>query len=118
MADPAAAIDPHMPAGLLRHAIAHANGRPAARRVRARRLVIANDSAVLLISIAGSVVIYAFADPSGTDDPAFALLAFLLFVLGAWLALLAFVTDQFPRAARVGEAIARALRDYLLGGRN
>lgn len=110
-----AAIDQHMPAGLLQRALAPApaDRRRAARRVR---LLIVN-SGVVLISTAGSVVIYVAANPSSAvDDPAYALVAFLLFLLGAWLALLALVADRFPRVARIGVAIARALQDYLFGG--
>ncbi|KAJ1260393.1 hypothetical protein BS78_10G228600 [Paspalum vaginatum] len=123
------------PAGLLRHAVALANNEPRAHiRVRpARRpqLMIAS-SAILLLAATGSVIIYhGAANPSplasggGTgrtdeddDDRPYVLLAFLLSLIGIWLAILALVSDRFPRAAaRVGQAIARALRAYFTGGR-
>ncbi|CAN6220411.1 unnamed protein product [Urochloa humidicola] len=78
------------------------------------------NSGTLLISAAWSVILIHSA--SGKDEafstaggPACALVAFLLFLLGVSLVLLALVADRFPRAARVGVAIARALSRYLLG---
>ncbi|TVU08530.1 hypothetical protein EJB05_41938, partial [Eragrostis curvula] len=114
MANPRAAMDPPVPAGLLRRAVALPNRR---RRPRLQvRLQLILDSAVLLIAMAWSFVIYSATKPSAIDDPVFFLVAFVLFLLGVWLALLGLVAHRFPRAARVGEAIARTLRDYMFGG--
>ncbi|CAN6177126.1 unnamed protein product [Urochloa humidicola] len=78
------------------------------------------SSGTLLISSAWSVIL--IHSVSGTNDalptaggPPCALVAFLLFLLGVSLVLLALVVDRLPRAARVGVAIARALSRYLLG---
>ncbi|CAL4958588.1 unnamed protein product [Urochloa decumbens] len=49
-------------------------------------------------------------------DPEYVLAAFVLWLLGAALAMLSVVSRQFPRLAAAGEALARALRNYLLGG--
>lgn len=115
MANPAAAIDPHMPAGLFRHAIVLPNRRREVRRLRVRLQLILN-SAAFIISVAASFVFYTAAKPFVVDDPAFfSFVAFVLFLLGVWLALVAIVADRFPRAARVGEAIARTLRGLLHG---
>ncbi|CAN6163067.1 unnamed protein product [Urochloa humidicola] len=76
----------------------------AARRVR--RLLI--DAGVVLISAAGSAII-------AHTVWASALVAFLLFLLGAWMAMLALVAGRFPGAARIAVAIARALHRYMLG---
>nr|QWW20832.1 hypothetical protein Xa7_IRBB7.39 [Oryza sativa Indica Group] len=79
-----------------------------ARRVR--RLLA--SSAVLFTSAAASVIIYAVAiDPSAAQ----AFIGFALFLLGVSLALLAPVADQFPAVARIGVAVAVALRGYLFG---
>ena len=117
------------PAGVgLRMAAAMLRGRQAIdlanrRRLRVRAQLITN-AAVFLVSTAGSIVIYYGApNPSGGcsrtrtgDEPAYALLAFLLSLLGIWLVLLALVADRFPAAATLGEAIAMALRGYFFGG--
>ena len=120
-----AGVDLRMAAAMLerRHAIDLANR----RRLRVRAQLITN-AAVFLVSTAGSIVIYYGApNPSGGcsrtrtgDEPAYALLAFLLSLLGIWLVLLALVADRFPAAATLGEAIAMALRGYFVfdGGRN
>nr|CAB3471997.1 unnamed protein product [Digitaria exilis] len=42
--------------------------------------------------------------------------AFVLWLLGAGLAMLALVAGQFSRLATAGAALARALRRHLLGG--
>ncbi|CAL4966921.1 unnamed protein product [Urochloa decumbens] len=84
--------------------------RPDAAR-RARRLLI--DAGVVLISAAGSAIISHTALPSGAW--ACALVAFLLFLLGVWMAMLALVAGRFPGAARIAVAIARALHRYMFG---
>ena len=120
MANPAG-VDLRMAAAMLerRHAIDLANR----RRLRVRAQLITN-AAVFLVSTAGSIVIcYGAANSSGGgnrtgDEPAYALLAFLLSLLGIWLVLLDLVADRFPAAATLGEAIAMALRGYFVfGGR-
>jgi len=73
---------------------------------RARLLI---DSGALLVSAAMSFIITAVA-------PGYALVAFLLFLLGVSMVMLALVADQFPGAARVAAAIASALNRYLSGG--
>ncbi|OEL28303.1 hypothetical protein BAE44_0010678 [Dichanthelium oligosanthes] len=82
---------------------------------RARLLMI--NSGTLLISAAWSVIII-HSTSSGTTaggGRAFALVTFLLFLLGVSLVMVALVAYRFRRAAAVGVAIARALRRYLLG---
>jgi len=125
------------PAALLHHAVALANNEPRANiRVRpppaARRPQLIASSAILLLATTGSVIIYhgaAINSPSpplasggstaGADEDdvrAYVLLAFLLSLIGIWLAILALVADRFPQqAARAGQAIARALRAYFTG---
>ena len=44
------------------------------------------------------------------------LLAFIVWLLGAALAVLSVVARRFPRLAAAGAALSRALRNYLLGG--
>ena len=44
------------------------------------------------------------------------LLAFILWLLGVALATLSLVVRRFPRLAAAAAALARALRNYLLGG--
>ncbi|CAN6220410.1 unnamed protein product [Urochloa humidicola] len=99
----------------------------AARRVR--RLLI--NSGTLLMSAAGSAIILHTAAREGRGGPcpyddadgadheapaaAYLLVAFSVALLGVWLALLAPVAGQFPRAARVGVSIATALCRRLLG---
>lgn len=80
-----------------------------ARRVR--RLLA--SSAVLFTSAAASVIIYAVAIDRPSAAQAF--IGFVIFLLGASLALLASVAEQFPAAARIGVAVAVALRGYLFG---
>lgn len=108
-----AAAHPRMPVqGLRRNQIARG---PAARRAR---LLIVNTG-VFLISTSGAiVVVHTAGNPSSAidDGPSSALVAFVLFLLGIWLVLLALVADKFPRAARVAVAIASALQDHLIGG--
>ena len=76
---------------------------------RARLLI---SSGALLLSAAASFVIAAPAAAA----PGYALVAFLLFLLGVSMVTLALVADRFPGAARVGVAIAIALNRYLFGG--
>uniref|UniRef100_A0A0D9WT66 Uncharacterized protein n=1 Tax=Leersia perrieri TaxID=77586 RepID=A0A0D9WT66_9ORYZ len=115
MENPAIA-HPRVPVAALRRRryIAPPNRGPAARR--SRQLIV--NSGVFLISTAGAiVVVHTTRSPSTIDnDPAYALLSFLLFLLGIWLVIVAFVAGQFPRAARVALAIARTLQNYLIGG--
>uniref|UniRef100_A0A0D9WT65 Uncharacterized protein n=1 Tax=Leersia perrieri TaxID=77586 RepID=A0A0D9WT65_9ORYZ len=94
-----------------------ANDHPRVAAAALLRHYIAN-SGVFLISTAGAiVVVHTAGNPSAIDnDPAYALAAFLLFLLGIWLVLIALVAEQFPRAATVAVAIARAMSDYLIGG--
>nr|QQY97222.1 Xa7 [Oryza sativa Indica Group]QTT61011.1 XA7 [Oryza sativa Indica Group]QTT61012.1 XA7 [Oryza sativa]QWW20828.1 Xa7 [Oryza sativa Indica Group]UMZ39519.1 Xa7 [Oryza sativa Indica Group] len=98
-------------AGLRHHYAFPANLRPAAR-------LLTVNSGVFLISTAGAIVlVHTAGNPPAIDnDPAYALVAFVLFLLGIWLMSIALVADQFPRAAGVAVAIARALQDYLIGG--
>ncbi|CAN6200786.1 unnamed protein product [Urochloa humidicola] len=79
--------------------------RPGAAR-RVRRLLI--DSGVVLISAAGSAIIAHTVSPSGVDVDGWAcvLVAFLLFLLGVWMAMLALVAGRLPGAARIAVAIA------------
>uniref|UniRef100_A0A0E0LEL6 Uncharacterized protein n=1 Tax=Oryza punctata TaxID=4537 RepID=A0A0E0LEL6_ORYPU len=103
------AAHPQMPVqALRRNRIAQVNRVPAARRARARLLIV--NSGVFLISTSGAIVVV------HTAGNPFALVAFVLFLLGIWLVLLALVADKFPRAARVAVAIASALQDHLIGG--
>ena len=44
------------------------------------------------------------------------LLAFILWLLGAAIAMLSLVARRFPTLAAAGAALVRALRNYLLGG--
>ncbi|EEC81166.1 hypothetical protein OsI_24138 [Oryza sativa Indica Group] len=69
--------------------------------------------AVLFTSAAASVIIYAVAIDRPSAAQAF--IGFVIFLLGASLALLASVAEQFPAAARIGVAVAVALRGYLFG---
>ncbi|KAK3134350.1 hypothetical protein QOZ80_6AG0547990 [Eleusine coracana subsp. coracana] len=119
MAIPAATMNPHMPPALFEEAVVL----PTRRRRRRRRRVVPVPpirvqlqlklivrAAILLISYAASFVVYAAAKPPTIDDPVFYFVAFVLFLVGVWLALVALAADLFPRpAARVGESIARML---------
>lgn len=85
---------------------------PAGRRdlqdARHIPLFLAN-SAALFATVAASVVISAaVTNPSSSVTPAAALIEFVL-------AMLVPVADQFPGAARIGVAVATALRTYLFG---
>uniref|UniRef100_A0A0D9WT63 Uncharacterized protein n=1 Tax=Leersia perrieri TaxID=77586 RepID=A0A0D9WT63_9ORYZ len=117
MEHPAIAHRPRVPAAALRqNYIVPPNRRPAADD-GARSLII--RSCIFLISTAGAIVVIHTAGNFPTiddDNPAYALIAFLLFILGICLVIVALVAEQFPRAARVSAAIARALQDYLIGG--
>ncbi|CAL5041356.1 unnamed protein product [Urochloa decumbens] len=88
--------------------------RPGAAR-RARRILI--DAGVVLVSAAGSAIIAHAASPSGgVHGWACALAAFLLFLLGVWMAMLALVAGRrFPGAARIAVAIAWALHRHMFG---
>ncbi|CAL5049446.1 unnamed protein product [Urochloa decumbens] len=87
--------------------------RPGAAR-RVRRLLI--DAGVVLISAAGSAIIAHAASPSGgVHGWACELVAFLLFLLGVWMAMLALVAGRFLGAERIGVAIATALHRYMFG---
>uniref|UniRef100_A0A0D9WT64 Uncharacterized protein n=1 Tax=Leersia perrieri TaxID=77586 RepID=A0A0D9WT64_9ORYZ len=110
------AIAPRVAAAALRrHYIAPPNRGPAAED-DARSLIV-NSGVFLMSAAVAIVVVHATGNPSTIDDdPAYALVAFLLFLLGIWLVLIALVAEKFPRAARVAAAIARALQDYLIGG--
>uniref|UniRef100_A0A0E0LEL5 Uncharacterized protein n=1 Tax=Oryza punctata TaxID=4537 RepID=A0A0E0LEL5_ORYPU len=78
-------------------------------------LFLAN-SAVLFTTVAALVVSSAaVTNPSSAVTPANALLGLVLFLLGVSLAMLVPVADQFPGAARIGVAVATALRAYLFG---
>ncbi|CAN6215948.1 unnamed protein product [Urochloa humidicola] len=103
MANRQGAIHLRMPGDLFR--------RPDAAR-RVRRLLI--DAGVVLISAAGSAFIAHTAAPFD-GCCACALVAFLLFLLGVWMAMLALVAGRFPGAARIAVAIARALHRYMFG---
>ncbi|CAN6206950.1 unnamed protein product [Urochloa humidicola] len=75
---------------------------------------------VVLISVAGSAIIHSAVDSTTTSATGGLmacplLVAFLLYLLGLWLVMVALVADLFPPAERVGAAVARALRQYLLG---
>ncbi|RCV22986.1 hypothetical protein SETIT_4G263700v2 [Setaria italica] len=95
-------------------------GRPAElhlqRVIAGRRARLLVNAGALLISAAGSVIIHAAATPSdASSGPARPLIAFCIFVLGVSLVMSALVADRFPRAARAGVAIARALQRYVFG---
>ncbi|KAF8658710.1 hypothetical protein HU200_059186 [Digitaria exilis] len=85
---------------------------------RAQLLMI--NSGTFLISAAWSIIIIII--DSSSDDafpiaggaPACALAAFFIFLVGVSLVMLALVADRFPRAARVGVAIATAFHRYFL----
>uniref|UniRef100_A0A0D9WT62 Uncharacterized protein n=1 Tax=Leersia perrieri TaxID=77586 RepID=A0A0D9WT62_9ORYZ len=117
MEHPAIAHRPRVPAAALRqNYIDPPNRRPAADD-GARSLII--RSAIFLISTAGAIVVVHTAGNSSTIDDensSYALIAFLLFILGIWLVVVAFVEDKFPRATRAAVAIAKELHDYLIGG--
>ncbi|CAN6215949.1 unnamed protein product [Urochloa humidicola] len=105
MANQPAAIHLRVPGDLFR--------RPDAAR-RVRRLLI--DAGVVLISAAGSAIVAHTVSPSGIDGCwACALVAFLLFLVGVWMAMLALIAGRFPGAARIAVAIARALHRYMFG---
>uniref|UniRef100_A0A0D9XRV7 SKP1 component POZ domain-containing protein n=1 Tax=Leersia perrieri TaxID=77586 RepID=A0A0D9XRV7_9ORYZ len=88
------------------------------RRTRTATQLLINCG-LFLICTTGSFIIYHTAgDPSTIDDPSYALVAFILVLLGVWFALLVPVAHQFPGAVRVAVAIAKALKGFLLGGRN
>uniref|UniRef100_A0A0D3GJU3 Uncharacterized protein n=1 Tax=Oryza barthii TaxID=65489 RepID=A0A0D3GJU3_9ORYZ len=82
------------------------------RARRIRRLLA--SSAVLFTSAAASVIMHAAVAINPSAAQAF--IGFVLFLLGASLALLAPVAEKFPAAARIGVAVAVALRGYLFGG--
>ncbi|CAL5039978.1 unnamed protein product [Urochloa decumbens] len=96
-------------------------GRPAViihlqRAIAARRAQFLVNSGALLISAAGAVIVHAAAPSVAAGVPAYyPLIAFSIFVLGLSLVKLGLVADRFPRAARVGVAIARALQRYVFG---
>ena len=77
---------------------------------RARLLI---HSGALLVSAVASFIIAA---PAAVTPAGYALAAFLLFLLGVSMVMLALVADRFPGAARVAAAIASALNRYLSGG--
>nr|CAB3468727.1 unnamed protein product [Digitaria exilis] len=84
------------------------------------RLVMIN-SGTLLISAAWSVIVIIIIHNSqDTDDDLFltaacAVVAFFAFLVGVSLVLLALVADRFPRASRIGVAVATKLSRYLVG---
>ncbi|OEL16209.1 hypothetical protein BAE44_0022772 [Dichanthelium oligosanthes] len=53
---------------------------------------------------------------SASCNPEHVLAAFIVWLLGAALAMLSLVAPQFPRLAAACAALSRALRNYLLGG--
>ncbi|KAF8658709.1 hypothetical protein HU200_059185 [Digitaria exilis] len=82
------------------------------------------NSGTLLISAAWSVIVIIIIHNSqDTDDdlfltaggPACAVVAFFAFLVGVSLVLLALVADRFPRASRIGVAVATKLSRYLVG---
>ncbi|KAF8687338.1 hypothetical protein HU200_043021 [Digitaria exilis] len=97
--------------------------RPAAihRRMAGGDLLLLIDSGAVLIAAAGSAVIAStvlranhVVDAGGGG---FALVAFVVFLLGVWMATLGLVAGRFPgAAARIAVAIARALRRYMFSG--
>ena len=83
---------------------------------RRQRQLLADSGRVLMLL--GTIVIthqlgLSEAAPSNAGH---LLLAFILWLLGAALAMLSVVARRFPRLAAAGAALARALRNYLLGG--
>ncbi|KAF0903471.1 hypothetical protein E2562_027882 [Oryza meyeriana var. granulata] len=54
--------------------------------------------------------------PTPSHPGPYVFVAFLLWLLGAALAMLSLVAGQFPAFAAVAAAIATKLRNYLLGG--
>ena len=82
---------------------------------RHQRLLIDSGRVLMLL---GTIVIthqlgLSEAAPSNAGHM---LLAFILWLLGATLAMLSLVARRFPGLAAAGAALARALRNYLLGG--
>jgi hypothetical protein len=92
-------------------------GRPAElhlqRVIAGRRARLLVNAGALLISAAGSVIIHAAAASSVPACPL--IIAFCIFVVGVSLVMSALVADRFPRAARAGVVIARALQRSVLG---
>jgi hypothetical protein len=83
---------------------------------RRQRQLLADSGRVLMLL--GTIVIthqlgLSEAAPSNAGHM---LLAFILWLLGATLAMLSLVARRFPGLAAAGAALARALRNYLLGG--
>ena len=83
---------------------------------RRQRLLLTDSGRVLMLL--GTIVIthqlgLREAAPSNAEH---LLLAFILWLLGAALAMLSLVARRFPRLAAAGAALVRALRNYLLGG--
>ncbi|CAL5048506.1 unnamed protein product [Urochloa decumbens] len=87
---------------------------------RHRQLLIDSGRALMLI---GTVVIThqlgtkeAASSSSNNTEHLMMLVAFLLWLLGAALAMLFVVARRFPRLTAAGATLARALRNYLFGG--
>ncbi|PAN22819.1 hypothetical protein PAHAL_4G046700 [Panicum hallii] len=85
--------------------------------IAGRRVRLLVNAGALLVSAGGSVVIIHAATPSddAAGGPACSLVAFSVFLLGVSLVTLALAADRFPRAARVGAAVATATNRYLFG---
>ena len=83
---------------------------------RRHHQVLADSGRVLMLL--GTIVIthQLGAREAACSNAGHLLLAFILWLLGAALAMLSLVARRFPGLAAAGAALARALRNYLLGG--
>ena len=83
---------------------------------RRQRQLLADSGRVLMLL--GTIVIthQLGAREAASGNAEHLLLAFILWLLGATLAMLSLVARRFPGLAAAGAALARALRNYLLGG--
>lgn len=80
-----------------------------------RRQLLLDSGRVLMMLAAGILTHQLGTNATASGGAEFMLPAFLLWLLGAALAMLSFVAQQFPRLAAAGAAVALALRNYLLG---
>ncbi|TVU33947.1 hypothetical protein EJB05_15763, partial [Eragrostis curvula] len=83
---------------------------------RQQQLLI--DSGHMLMLLGAVILTHQLgAAAAGSGDAEFVrLFALVLWLLGTALAMMSLVARQFPRLAAAGVNLARALRNYLLGG--
>ncbi|XP_062229144.1 uncharacterized protein LOC133926969 [Phragmites australis] len=87
---------------------------PAIGRHRQQLLI---DSGRVIMLLGAIVLTHQLGtDAAASGNAEHVLLAFVLWLLGAALAMLSLVARQFPRLAAAGANLARALRRHLLGG--